>query len=305
MDMDTDLANTMTPEELEAINAEQSPEEKLVMRQATEAEKDDDDEGENEGDDKGATGEEGKADDKPEDGQADDGKAGEPEAKEPEPEPAKPLPRYDAQLPSDYDDQIKALKTRDAELRQKYKDGEIDIDERDAGLAELTEQREQLLVARAKAEISQEMSQQTAQQQWQATINKALNDFAKPENGGIDYRKDAEKQADLDQFVKFLANKEENSDKPMEWFLQEAHRRVQALHGVAPAPKRETVDDAKAKRKPPVDSMPKTLAQVPGSDGPGDVAGEFADLEALEGWELEQALAKLSPTAREKFLRGG
>lgn len=289
--LDADLASTMTPEELEAINGEDSPEEKLIMRQAPEGEDDDD---ENDGDDD-APPVEGKTE--PAEEPADD--AAEP-VEVPEPQAT---PRYDAKLPSDYDDQIKSLKDRDAELRQKFKDGEIDIDERDEGLAALSEQREQLLVARAKAEISQEMTQQTAAQQWQNTVNGFIARAAK-EEGGIDYRKDTAKAEDLDSFVKFLANKQENADKPMEWFLAEAHKRVLALHGVAQAPKRESLDEAKAKRKPPVDAAPKTLAQVPGSDGPGDVASEFADIEALDGWDLEQAIARMSPAQRAKYLKG-
>lgn len=216
------------------------------------------------------------------------------------------VPRYEAQLPSDYDDQIRALKERDAELRQRFKDGEIDIDERDAGLAELAEQRERLLVLRAKAEISREMSEQTAQQQWQSTINRAIVEFARPENGGIDYRKDAVKAQDWDQFVRVLAANPAHADKSMEWFLTEAHKRVMALHGVSRAePKRsDPVSEAKAARKPPVDAAPKTLAQVPGSDGPGDVGDEFADVLALDGTDFEDAIARMSPAQREKFLRG-
>lgn len=292
-ELDSHISTTMTPEELEAINAEDSPEEKLIMRQAPEGDDDDDE------DDEDAPPVEGKPDAK----EPGEEPAEEPQADEEPEEPKALAPRYEAKLPSDYDDQIKSLKERDAELRQKFRDGEIDIDERDASLAELSEQREQLLVARAKAEISQEMQQQTAAQQWQNTVNSFMAKAAKDD--GLDYRKDQEKAADLDQFVKFLANKQENADKPMDWFLAEAHKRVQALHGIAPAPKRETIEDAKAKRKPPVDAAPKTLAQVPGSDGPGDVDDQFADVTALDGWELEQAIARMTPAQREKFARGG
>ena len=66
----------------------------------------------------------------------------------------------------------------------------------------------------------------------------------------------------------------------------------------------DPVADAKAKRKPPVDAAPTTLAQVPGSDGPGDVSDEFSDVLALDGLEFEEAIARMSPAQREKFLRG-
>ena len=300
--LDADLASTMTPEELEAINAEDSPEEKLVMRQAPKSLSDDD--GDQDEADEEADEDEPSVERKQAPAEESEATAAEAEKLQEPPQPAaQALPRYEAQLPSDYDDQIRALKDRDAELRQKFKDGEIDIDERDKGLADLSEQREQLLVARAKAEISQEMTQQTAQQQWQTEINKAISRAAKED--GIDYRKDQAKAADWDQFVRILAANPAHADKSMDWFLAEAHKRVMALHGVAPAPKRETIEDAKAKRKPPVDAAPKTLAQVPGSDGPGDVDDQFADVAALDGWELEQAIARMTPAQREKFARGG
>ena len=298
--LDADALATLTPEEREAIEGSEHSEADLeaLKKVAGESDASDDDDGDQDDAD------DGDDDAAPIEGKTAPAEAAAEDDTEDEAPARQAVPRYEAQLPSDYDDQIKALKDRDAELRQKFKDGEIDIDERDAGLAELSEQRERLLVARAKAEISQEMTQQTAAQQWQNTVNTFLARVAK-EEGGFDYRKDTAKAEDLDGFVKMLANKQENADKPMEWFLQEAHKRVQALHGVAPAPKRETVEDAKVKRKPPVDAAPKTLAQVPGSDGPGDVDDQFADVTALDGWELEQAIARMTPAQREKFARGG
>ena len=57
-------------------------------------------------------------------------------------------------------------------------------------------------------------------------------------------------------------------------------------------------------RKSPVDALPATLAQVPGSDGPGDVSGEFSELDSLEGLDYEQAIAKMTPVQRERFVQG-
>lgn len=295
-DSDTvDTLDTLTPEERSAIEGDEYGDEDLEIIKKIAGDASDDDADEDDDDDDGDDDDVGDAGSQPQ-----EGKAAEPSADESAAQPV--VPRYEAQLPQDYDQQIAALKARDAELRQRFKDGDIDIDERDAGLAELAEQRERLLVLRAKAEISQEMTQQTAAQQWQATINAFVAKAARDD--GVDYRKDAALANDWDQFVRVLAAKPEHADKSMEWFLAEAHKRVMALHGVAkPAPK-DPVADAKAKRKPPVDAAPTTLAQVPGSDGPGDVSSEFADIEALDGWELEEAIAKMSPAQREKFLRG-
>lgn len=294
--LDDELMATLTPEEREAFEASEYDDQEVetIKKIAGEASDEDED----------AEPVEGKAAPKADEAEPPKAPASDP-VDEPADEPVAAqhvVPRYEAQLPQDYDQQIAALKARDAELRQRFKDGDIDIDERDAGLAELAEQRERLLVLRAKAEISQEMTQQTAAQQWQATINSFVAKAARDD--GVDYRRDAALANDWDQFVRVLAAKPEHADKSMEWFLAEAHKRVMALHGVAkPAPK-DPVADAKAKRKPPVDAAPTTLAQVPGSDGPGDVSDEFSDVLALDGLEFEEAIARMSPAQREKFMRG-
>ena len=182
----------------------------------------------------------------------------------------------------------------------------------------LQSERELLTIARAKAEISQEMNAQTAEQLWTHAVNQFMDSTARLSEaaGGIDYRKDTEKWSDLDGFVRSLAARNEYAHQSMDWFLEEAHKRVLALHGMSAAAKTsasESSSEAKPAlkamnrnpidRKPPLDIAPKTLAMVPGGEGPGDVDGEFADVLALEGLAYEQAIARMSPTERERFLR--
>jgi hypothetical protein len=325
-ELDAEMLETLTPEERAAIEDDKPSAEELAAMQriAADGSQDDEDDGDDDDADTSGTGTnaapvEGKgatpapaatpAANPP---AADPAPAAAAAAEDPAIPPTTVTATYDAKLPSDYDDQVKSLATQEADLKAKFKSGEIDFDEFELQRGELLTKREELTLARAKAEISQEMTQQTAQSQWKATVDRFVLSAAK-EDGGIDYRKDLAKQADLDQFVRVLAAREENADKPMDWFLSEAHRRVKALHGVtaAPAPKGDTpVDPAAAAkaandaRKPPVGAVPATLAQVPGGDGPGDVAGEFADIDALEGEALESAIAKLTPAQREKWARG-
>lgn len=222
-----------------------------------------------------------------------------------------PAPRaYEARLPENYDEQLQSIKDEDAALRQKFKDGEIDIDERDAGLAALTEKREALLVARTKAEIAGEMNQQTAHQQWQSEVQTFIKNTAK--NEGVDYRKDEKLFKELDKAVKLFANDEDNNDKPMSWFLEQAHNYVRVKHNLpgnskAPTTAAAPADPKKAaadKRKPDTSALPRTLADVPGADGPGDVASEFASLDSLDGEALEMAIARMNPAQRERYLRG-
>jgi len=212
-------------------------------------------------------------------------------------------PSYTAELPADIEAKQQAISTELGELRDKFKAGDIDVDDYEARRDTLLDQRGELSKAITKAEISQEMQQQSAQAAWQAAIDRTFDAAIKPEQGGIDYRKDQAKAADLDLFVRRLAEDPANADKDMEWFLTEGHRRVKALHGVAVAS--PAVQPAPTQtRKAPIDAAPKTLAQVPGADGPGDVGGEFADIDALDGYALEDAVARLSPMQRAKYEQG-
>ncbi|WP_275272300.1 hypothetical protein [Limnobacter sp. P1] len=324
--MDKDLAATLTPEELEAINStEDNPpvnEEDKAALKALADQHVDDDKDDNDDDDKGdpnAAPVEGKPDAKDKAGTNEATKTGDDKAKQEEAiEPAAQetatkretfVPRYKAELPANYNETLVKLSADEAALKQRFKDGEIEFDEFEEARAVIFEERSRLEKSAWKAEISQEMNAQTAEQQWESTVNGYLNSV-KTE---IDYLKDVEKAADFDQFVKVLAANPANQDKSMEWFLQEGHRRVKVLHGIESAPvkddKQDTTtqkDDKAGKpnpRKPPLDAAPKNLSQVPGSDGPGDVQDEFSDIDRLEGEAFEAALAKLTPAQRERYLQ--
>jgi hypothetical protein len=316
--LDPALMSTLTDEEREAIqSSDLSPEELAAMQriaaegagEAGAADAGAGDDGDDDGDDGVGEGAQGAA---PLEGAAAAlAPAPAPAAADPAAatrEPAPRAPRYEARLPEDFDARVKTLGEKEAELKRQFRAGEIEFDDFEAQRDELLRERETLTIARTKAEISQEMTAQTAEQLWTQTVDTFIAQAAKapPEQGGIDYRKDTEKAGDLDTFVKMLANKAENSDKPMDWFLAEAHKRVQALHGLraadAPAPAPAPAPAA-ARGKPDLRAVPATLAQVPGSDGPGDVAGEFADVMSLEGQAYEDAIARMTPAQRERFLR--
>ena len=311
IDQDTGLSademELLTPEERAAIadGAEEAAEQEALARIAANAPGDDDGDDGGDGDDgnKPAAGDTptpaAPADAAPDQAAA----AVDLPVDTPTPKP-QAQPSYTAELPADIEAKQQAISTELGELRDKFKAGDIDVDDYEAQRDTLLDQRGELNKAITKAEISQEMQQQSAQQAWQAAIERTFDAAVKPEQGGIDYRKDQAKAADLDLFVRRLAEDPANADKDMDWFLTEGHRRVKALHGMtaAPAPTPTTVPPPS--RKSPIDAAPKTLAQVPGADGPGDVSGEFTDLDALDGEALEDALARLSPMQRAKYEQG-
>lgn len=213
-------------------------------------------------------------------------------------------PRYNAELPSDYADNVAAIKAESDELAAQFRDGTIDIDEFQLKSQEIAGRRDDLVVQRTKAEISSEMSTQSATQQWEGAVSKFVQGSA---NQPIDYNTNAAALEDLDQFVRVLSNKPEHENKSGDWFLKEAHKRVLALHGVddpGPVPTLPKTPEKPAARKASVASIPKTLAQVPGSDGVGDLAGEFADIENLEGFEIEQAIHRMTLVQRERYAAG-
>jgi hypothetical protein len=300
--LDKDILATLTDDEREALeNGDLTPDEVAAMQRiaqgASDAD-DDDDDGDDDADESSASAApvEGK-------GAAADTDPAPATPAQPAGADAAAAPRYQATLPADYDTKVADLAEREKALKASFRNGELEFDDFETKRDELLREREALTVARTKAEISQEMTAQTAEQQWRSTVDTFIANTAKA--GSIDYARDAEKLADLDAFVKMLAGKDEHAQRPMDWFLAEAHRRVQALHGApaaAPAPQR-TVDQARAARKPAADAIPTTLAQVPGSDGPGDVSGEFADVLSLDGMEYEAAIARMTPAQRERFLR--
>ncbi|MFS4516597.1 hypothetical protein ACMFLR_22325, partial [Delftia tsuruhatensis] len=171
------------------------------------------------------------------------------------PQPAQQASGYRAELPADYDAQVKANKDAVAAARAKFNEGELEQAELDAELDRLQDERDQLRDMKTRATVSAEMQQQSTHQAWTATINGFFEEAAQSaELGIVDYRKDAAKQADLDAMVRALGAAPGNEHKPMRWFLEEGHRRVVALHGIA-----TTKKPADVRRKPDASAVVTNL----------------------------------------------
>lgn len=315
VELDKDTTATMTEEELAAIRDEEySPEELAAMKSVAGEDgnnaDDEDDDDEGSGQD-GVGGDSVAKKDVAEDGNtpdADNGVQKEVVISPVEERATKTpdfTPRLNAELPENYESKVTELRDHARSLAEKYRSGEIEFDEYQTESDKLAAEREALATQKAKAEIAADFNTQTFEQRWNFAVQAFVDNVRDGEK--IDYRADAAKQADLDTFVRALAGKSENNDKPMEWFLSEAHKRVKALHGLSDAPTPPTPSSDKPtvpSRKPP--APPVTLSQVPGGEGKGDVGGdEFSDLDGLDGLELEEAIAKMNPAQRERYLRGG
>lgn len=223
-------------------------------------------------------------------------------------------PAYRAELPADHAEKKSAAEAALADLAVKFKAGDLDFDEYNEQAKAHNEELRKLEREELKVEIANDMAAQSVEAQWRQAINRQ---FVAAKGDGIDYGKDEEKRADLDTFVRTLGANPKHADKSMDWFMQEAHKRVLALHDIkpanapAPAPSASPAASAPtpapapaASRKPPVSAVTPSLSNVPGADGPGDLGDEFVELDSLEGLELEAALARMSPAQREKYLQG-
>ena len=293
-ELDKDVLATLTDEERAAIEGDElSESEQEALKSIAGDDDDDDDDGDDSGG--GAAPIEGKG---ASDTDADGGGASDEEDAEPAERGFRPT--YKAELPEDFDEQLSSLDAEHTGLIDKFKAGDIDFDEYQVQVKDIDQRRYALDKAKTKAELYADMSAQNAEQEWAWTVNRFIKQTAKSEDA-IDYAKDEAKRRDLDTFVKALGADEANANRDFDWFLAEAHKRVKALHGIAT--KAKPAGDNTPGRKPPMDAVPKTLADVPGSDGPGDVADEFADIDSLDGDALELAIAKMTPDQREKYAR--
>lgn len=213
---------------------------------------------------------------------------------------AAPMVRYDAKMPEDLETKLTDIDTRRKEAAAKFKEGEIDFDAYTAENDALMAERATLDRHVTKAEIAEEITTQNAVADWNAAIGRQIAKALKED--GIDYNKDAAKGKDLDNAVKLLASDPANGDKSYDWYLAEGHAMVKAKHRIPDRVAGDAPGKPAPRTPPAAASIPKTLAQVPGGQGPGDVADEFAELDRLSGIEYEVALAKLTPAMREKYV---
>lgn len=336
--IDPELLKTLTPEEREAMGFDDAPEgadREALQRVASLGQGDagDDDDGDDGDDGDAAAAPPPPAPPPKQDGApgADDAAAAEAAAAAAAP-PAAPAPpteaaeedegpvQIPAELPKDYDERVKAVDTRESELEAKYDAGEVDAKTYRTELRAIEKDRRELDRIQSNYDLAQQQNKTNADLYWRRTINRFVAAEASAADG-VDYRKDNEKAQAFDTYVRALGNDPANDNKSPKWFLEEANRLVRARFGLplerkgaaAPTPAPATAptpaqaaaakkDAAAARRQDTKAAAAASLAQVPGGEGPGDIGGdEFADVDALEGQELEDAIAAMSPAQREKY----
>ena len=229
-------------------------------------------------------------------------------------------PAYRAEVSADLLAQNEADKKALADLKEKFRAGDIELDEYEAQREGISDRMREFDKAQVKAEVSREMGEQTAAQRWGWEVD---NFFA--EEGNALYKGKAAGAA-FDAIVKDLV-----SDKAMEqhperanWsgrrILIEADKVCRAELGLAaaapakepgaqpkPLTEAERIRQANAARRPKPTEVPKTLANVPAADqdasGRGAEGGEFAFMDNLHGIAYENAMARMTDVQRDRFLQ--
>lgn len=223
-------------------------------------------------------------------------------------------PRYVAPVVENFEQRLTDLATAETELKTRFKEGEIAFEEYESERDKLVEQRQELREAKLKGEIAAEQAQQAEEQKWDWECNRFIKQVARAE--GIDYRADSNKHLmeSFNLFIKGLADNPANAEKDGDWFLSQAHKMVKQMHNLAapadatpPSKPKDAVKAAVDARRPQLKGVSEgTVAHLPSAgdskvdtDTGGD---EFANLDKLEGMELEIALARLPKTEADRYL---
>lgn len=200
------------------------------------------------------------------------------------------LPTYKAELPQDYKAQRAELMKAKADAMKQLMDGEIDAEAYAAEDARVSEALEDLAAARIRAETLQEANAQS-QQAYQARAIQRLIANAKAE---VDYAADATAQKQFDTSLQVLAAQPDNAGKDFADLIEDAHKMVKAMRGIAPQAK------PVAERKPAGDA-PVTLRGVPSASTP-NTGGVIEQIARLKGPAYEAAYAKLTPAQQAALL---
>lgn len=218
----------------------------------------------------------------------DDGKDPEPESKEPEVEPekvAKPTPQAPVtQLPSDYDEQVKAIADKKTEVFDKFENGDLSAAEYHKQLDALSKDERKLERIKERAEYDE---QQAAHNWVNVTVSSFLNQH--PQYQGNQGLLNA-----LDMEVRALQSQSGNMFDPSH--LANAHERVKDQF--APMFVSATKAPAKEPRTAP------SLANTPASDIDEPSAGEFDYLDRLAASDpirYEDELLKLQSSSPSKY----
>ena len=194
------------------------------------------------------------------------------------------------------------------DLDKKYDAEEIETKDYLAQSRDVTQAASDLKADIREADFVQNANQTMAATDWQRSVNAFVDN--NEEFGS------AIMQGALNAALNTLYTDEANLGSSHNWYLQTAKRAV--LEQITPAeaaaqnpsdadgdPNSKAVKAAKAAAEKASDAkgkLPKTLSDVPISDEAGTGKDKFADLDGLEGVELEAKLASMTTAQADEYL---
>jgi len=208
-------------------------------------------------------------------------------------------PSFHISGPKNFNASMESLKAERAAFTAKFKEGEISVEELLDGQSAVDEKTNALREHQFAANLTATLDEQSKEQRWKME----QEDFM---DANKQYVENNILRSALNTAVIDIARREENSKWSGKKVLAEAHKAVQEAMGTKSAdPVVAAADAANAavNRKPDLSVVPKTLAGLPAAGIQDTGIDEFAHIDKLQGVELENALAKLTPDQESRYLR--
>lgn len=226
---------------------------------------------------------------------------------------SQPVPLIRAELPADFDDQVKAITDRRAEIRterrsltDKYEDGDLTskeyhdaLDKLEDELSDLNDKRYELKRLEEKVQLAQEMNRNQVETRWYTTVETFLGEH--PE-----ITKNQTLVTVYDQIVQRVTAETMKAGKePGLADLQKAYKQWAEDLGITPQKpaKEEGKQPGKQEQKPAKQTrnVPPTLGKVPAADTTSTEDGKWAWLDRLADSNPEKYEAEIAKLSEAEF----
>jgi len=195
---------------------------------------------------------------------------------------------------------IEELSAKAAELRTQLDDGGIDLTDYHKEIDEINSSKMEMIAERSDIRAAERFNELTPKQLWQHDQDVFFED---PKNSVFIENKML--MGALDAAVKDIGGQEGNANRTGAWVLNEARKQVLDTFNLASVKENSADSKENGEDKAPKKARrgPRTLADLPEAEGASDLAGdEFAELDKLDGYELEMALSRMSEEQKQRYL---
>jgi hypothetical protein len=209
-----------------------------------------------------------------------------------------------------HDEELAKLLDARKTVREQYRQGDIAAEDKDRLEDEINDKISDLRAAQQNAAFVEKYNQQADERDYLNTLARVKAELREE---GTDYDKNPVLMRNWDAKVRALALDPANAGHDGEWYLKEAHKQVmsefeqtaQALgfkRGEAPKPPKDAVREAVAARRQTATA--KSLSTLPAAaQDTGHDNAEFSGLDRLDGEDLENAIARMSPEQQDRWAR--